>query len=578
MRENSQLRRRAQNSLRRLGIATVRSLALVVPLGLFLQQATAWGAFSPSAEGASVAAATDHQEATMAALDAMSQGGNAIDGAIAAALVLGVASPSGSGLGGGGFALVYSARDKKVTALDFREAAPAALEGEKLLTSKGAGRGVAVGIPGEPAGLEWLQKKFAKRSLADDAKRAVTLAEDGVYVSRHLADAAQKAGSRIAPGTELGLALLPLGQPAAFASKIRRPDLAATLRSYGREGSRAIYTGKAAERIAQTVKDAGGSMTVEDLASYKVIERAPLSRTVDGKTVYTMPAPSAGGLMLLETLLMHGTGQGSALATAGMGSSNYYHLLAETMRGAIADRARLAGDPLLVPDVDAAYARALEPAQLAARKARIDANKTLAPTDFQTREQGTTHLIVTDQEGNVVSLTTTVNAAFGSGLTVRGMGLLLNDELDDFSSADDVRGFGVIGLGPNRPQPKARPVSSMTPTIITDANGPILVAGGSGGTRIATGVTQAVLGRMLWNLDPMAAVSMPRIHVGLNQGILLERDVPDDVRKALEAKGERPLPESGTAAIHMIAFEREGAKTRILAGADPRKGSFAAAR
>lgn len=514
----------------------------------------------------------------MAALEAMGQGGNAIDGAIAAALVLGVASPSGSGLGGGGFALVYSARDKKVTAVDFRETAPAALDAEKLTSTKGPGRGAAVGVPGEPAGLEWLQKRFAKRSLADDAKRAVTLAEDGVYVSRHLADMTQKSGARMAPGTELGLALLPLGRPVPFASKIRRPDLAATLKAYGREGSKVIYTGKSAELIAKTVKDAGGTMTAEDLANYKVVERAPLMRLVEGKTVYTMPAPSAGGLMLLEAMLMHGTGPTSALATAGMGSSGYYHLLAETMRGAIADRARLAGDPLVVPDVDTAFARALEPAQLAARKARIDANKTLAPTDFQTREQGTSHLIVADKEGNVVALTTTVNAAFGSGLTVRGTGILLNDELDDFSSADDVRGFGVIGLGPNRPQPKARPVSSMTPTIITDGSGPILAVGGSGGTRIATGVTQAVLARFLWNVDPMTAISMPRFHVGQGSGILVERDIPDEVRKGLEARGERPVPENGGCAIHMVAFERDGGQTRILAGADPRKGGFAAAR
>jgi gamma-glutamyltranspeptidase / glutathione hydrolase len=561
-------------------------------------EGVAEAAFPPSAQGSHVAVVTDHIDATRAAMDVLSAGGSAADAAVVAALVVGVVSPSGSGLGGGGFAVTYRAKENQATSFDFRESAPAALAPDKLLAAKGPRRGQSIGVPGEPLGLETLHARYGKHKLSALTEIAAKIAENGFYVSRHLAEAAQRSGARMAPGSEVSAALFPNGQGAAFAAKVTRPQLAATLRTFGREGARAFYTGSLQASILASAKAAGSGMEASDLSSYQVVERIPLVREIAGKRVVTMSAPSAGGLMLLEVLGMYGGTQTSPLYAMGFGSSDYYHAIAEAMRGALADRVRLAGDPSFETGIDEAYGKALEPAQLAARKQRIEPTKTHQSPEFKTREGGTSHIVVVDNDGNAVALTTTVNSAFGSGIAVNGAGFLLNDELDDFSGPDEVAGFGVVGLGPNRPRPKARPVSSMTPTIVVGPQGVELVVGGSGGPRIATGVAQATLCRMVFGLDPTACVSAPRIHVSGGVGILLEREIPIDTKKALEAKGEQATLESGPpTGIHMIAIERTPPKTmqgeapgkrsekdetaqpiRILAAGDPRKGGFASAR
>jgi gamma-glutamyltranspeptidase / glutathione hydrolase len=543
-------------------------------------------AYPPSAEGATMAVATDNADATRAAMDVLAAGGNAVDGAIAAALVLGVVNPTASGIGGGGFALVWSAKDKKATSFDFRETAPASYKAEALYPPQKPGepprdrwkftgpRGVVVGVPGEPAGLELLSKRYGKKSLAEDTAPAVTLANRGFLLNKHTAEVLRMVHARIQGVPSLAASFLPGGAPAAFGTRIRRPDLAATLARFGATGRKAIYEGDTAQKIVDSVRGAGGTMTLDDLAGYQVKERAPLSRTIDGRTVYTMPAPSAGGLMLLETLQMFGANKSSSLTAMGFGSSQYLHTVAEAMRGAFADRARLAGDPDLDRNVDKAFEAALDPAQLEARKAKIDPQKTHAPVEFKTNEKGTSHLVVADAEGNVVTLTTTVNGPFGASIVAGDTGVLLNNELEDFSSADDVKAFKLADGGPNRPRPKARPVSSMTPTIVVESGAPILALGGSGGTRIATGSTQAALARLVFDLDPNACVASPRIHT---QGadLMVDREIANDVRWGLQARGEtvKDEPFQGSA-IQMIAWQRG----RVLAASDPRKAGFSMAR
>ena len=573
-------------------LVALAAAAALVALHLAAFPGASSAAYPPSAQGLTAAATTDHSEATRAALDVMAAGGNAADGAVAAALVLGVVNPSASGMGGGGFALVFTASDAKVTVLDFRETAPASFSADDLWPAKKATdpmpldrfgwtgpRGGSAGVPGEPAGLELLARCFGKRSLAADAAPAVSLASKGFYLSRHAAEVAATFKERIATVPSLASSFLPAGAPAPFASRVRRPELAATLARYGAEGKRAIYDGPTAQKIVDAVRKSGGTMTLADLGGYSVKERAPLSRTIDGRTIYTMPAPSAGGLMLLETLTMYGASRSSPLVALGFGSSAYLHTVAEVMRGAFADRARVAGDPDLEPAVDPAFQSALEPAQLAARRARIDPAKTHAPIDFKTKEHGTSHLVVTDSAGNVVTLTTTVNGPFGSAIVAGDTGLLLNNELDDFTTADDAKVFGLKDGGPNRPHPRARPVSSMTPTIVVEGGRPILALGGSGGTRIATGATQAALARLLFNLDPNACVSHPRIHT---QGptLLVDAEIASDVRAGLAARGESVKDETFQgSAIQMIAWDRTpNAPVKILAAADPRKGGLAVAR
>ena len=548
-------------------------------------------AYPPSAEGRAFAVATDSADATRAALDVLARGGNAADAAAAAALALGVVSPAASGIGGGGFALVHTAKDKKTVALDFRETAPSSFGPEVLFPPRKPGepapdrwawtgpRGGAVGVPGEPAGIELLVSRYGRKSLSEDAAPAVALARDGFVLGKHATEVASAFRVRLESMPSLAQGLLPGGAPAPLGARVRRPDLAATLQRFGAEGKRAIYEGATAQKIETAVARAGGTLTRADLAAYEVKERAPLVRTIDGRTIVTMPAPSAGGLMLLETLGMFGATPSSSLAQQGFGSSGYLHVVAEAMRGAFADRARIAGDPDVEPGVVAAYEAALDPAQLAARKARIDATKTRAPTEFKTREQGTSHLVVADGEGNVVSLTTTVNGPFGASVVAGDTGILLNNELDDFSAPEDLRAFGVEGGGPNRPRPRARPVSSMTPTIVLEGGKPILAVGGSGGTRIATAVTQATLARLLFDLDPSACVGHPRIHVqGLD--LLVDKEVAPDVRVSLGARGESVKDEPfGASGVQMVAWSRpSGGRVHMLAASDPRKAGFAAAR
>jgi gamma-glutamyltranspeptidase / glutathione hydrolase len=409
--------RGAALSLRSLTRAS-QALALALPIGLAVAF-PARAAYLPSAEGNGLAVASDHAEATRAALEALHAGGNAADGAIAAALTLGVVGPNASGLGGGGFALVYVAKERRSYAIDFRETAPGEMSTDGIVERAAhddpARRGVAIGVPGEPAGLEWLSKRFARRSLAADAATAAALARDGFAASRTVLRSVDWAHEEIS--TSPGLAtefLLPGGATIPFGRVVRRPDLAQTITRFGAEGAKPFYQGDIAAEIARAARGVGGALSLADLAAYEPKERDPLSRKIDGRTVVTFPAPSAGGLMLVELLTMFGASRTSPLAPMGFESSAYLHTIAEGIRGALADRARIAGDPDLEPGVGPAYERALDPQQLAARRARIDPTHTHAAPEFRLREQGTSHVVVADREGNVISLTTTVNEAVGA--------------------------------------------------------------------------------------------------------------------------------------------------------------------
>ena len=554
-------------------------------LELFLPGRSSLAAHPPSAEGSHIAVATDHADATRAAFSVLAAGGNAADAAITAALALGVVSQSSSGIGGGGFAMIFSAKDKKITVVDFRETAPAKIDVEALYArdwknEDPAKRGVSVGVLGEPAGLEWISQKFGKRSLADDAAPAVALADRGFFIGRNMANIVGFMKDRFAVSPEITAQYAPGGTPVGYGALVRRPELARTLARFGAEGSKPFYTGDIAQKLVQAARAYGSQMEASDLSSYKVIERAPLERTIDGRTIATMPAPSAGGLMLLETLTMYGAGASSPLKAMGFGSSAYFHSMAEAMRGAIGDRVRVASDPELEPHTTAAFDAALDPKQLAARKRRIDVRKTHKASDFRIREQGTSHLVTADAEGNVVLITTTVNAPFGARIVAGDTGIVMNDELDDFTRPKDNAGFGVVGLGPNRARPGARPVSSMVPTIVLENGAPILAIGGSGGERIATEVTQMTVCRLVFGLDPNACLASSRIHVSSGPEMTVEPDLPEDVRAGLKARGEtlKELALPIQPAVQMIAWDRAGGGTRMLATSDPRKAGFAAAQ
>jgi gamma-glutamyltranspeptidase/glutathione hydrolase len=547
------------------------------------------------------AVATENATATRVGIEALRSGANAVDTAISIALTLGVVQPASSGIGGGGFALVWDAAQRKVTALDFREVAPGAIDPAELEYRPKeviqSGRGRMIGVPGEVAGLAELHRRFGRRSFAEDAAPAIAVAEQGYATSDHLARLAVAFHAQINYSSPIKALFKPDGYAVGVGRRIVNRDLASTLRRIGAEGPKAFYEGEVAAEIVKAARQTGSAMSLSDLRAYRPVEREPLKVEWEGNTVYTMPPPSAGGLLLAETLGMFGKAD---LEPLGFGSGAYNHLLAETFRGAIVDRMRAIGDPGFVKtDVSALVSQG----RLRNRRAEIARDRTRAAPRFVLREHGTAHFVVVDAQGNVVSLTTTINDAFGSLVSTETTGVILNDELDDFttkaaaavfqsnatrtpeslsdapSNASKVPASSTDTAGPNQPRPFARPTSSMTPTLAFRDGLPVLAVGGSGGLRIATGVTQALLARMVFAVPVTDCVAVPRVHTPTDETspvIEIDENVSESVVQDLRSRGETVRLGPNYSAVQMVAFDRgPGGAMRLSAASDPRKGGVA---
>ena len=525
---------------------------------------------APAQRAARAAAATENELATREALAQMRAGGNAVDAAITAALVAGVASPTSSGIGGGGFALVWMAADQKVTTLDFRETAPKdidvrALENRPLPAAE---RGKLTGTPGEVAGLFELHRRHGKRAWKDVVEPAVRIATTGFPINPHLG--ASLVGSQKDLRADPGISgiFYPGGKPAAVGSLVKNTKLAATLKRIAAEGAPGFYSGVTATDVVKAARSVGGALTQADLDTYKPVTRSALHVRWEGHDIYTMPAPSAGGMMLAQTLKLFTKAE---LVKYGWQTGVFQHALAEGMRGAIADRMRYLGDPdQQKVDLDGL----LSDQRMAVRKKTIALDRTHASPRFGLEEHGTHHLVTADAAGNVVSLTTTVNRVFGTKLTGVDSGVVLNDEMDDFAKQKDVAPFGMKE-SPNRPRPGARPVSSMTPTLVVKDGRVVFALGGSGGTTIATNVTQLLVGRLAFGKSPAELVKSARFYVPtLGSSILLEKGAAqtlvDDLTWRGESVGTMPFTTSG---VQMLAID----KGRVLPASDPRKHGSAKA-
>lgn len=510
------------------------------------------------------AVATENETASRAALSVLDAGGNAVDAAVTAALAAGVAAPSSSGLGGGGFALVFDAKRGEVTALDFRETAPAgidiaAFERRPLPPSE---RGKLAGTPGEPAGLWELHRRFGRKRWAEVVAPAARIARDGYPVSAHLARAASSMAAQLSADAPLSSLYLPGGHPVSAQVRLKNRLLASTLQRLSQEGARAVYEGPIASELAALSRSAGGALTTEDFARYRTVERPPLQVSWEGYRVFTMGPPSAGGLLLAEVL---GTFTAAELRALGQGSGAYQHAVAEAMRAALADRALHVGDPDKVRvDVSAL----LDPKRLAERRRSISPDKTRPISRIVQEDHGTHHLVTADADGNVVALTTTVNNAFGSLLSGPTTGVVLNDQLDDFTPQRLSAGLGVASP-PNRPRPGARPVSSMTPTLVVRDGAVVVALGGSGGMTIAPNVTQVLLSSLVFGASPARAVEAPRFGVPfLGSTLTLDARVPAELRADLEHRGETVSTERFSGhAVQLIAID----KGRKVPASDPRK-------
>ncbi len=521
---------------------------------------------------ARVALTTENAVSTREGLAELAAGGNAVDAIVRAVLVAGIVSPSSSGLGGGGFAMVWRAATREPYVLDFRESAPAAIDGPAFEARpfKPEERARATGVPGELAGLWQLQHDLGKRQWRDVVLPAARVAETGFPVSQHLANASASPWSKLA-WTDAGLAGLffPAGKPISAGKSLKNPKLARTLRRLAAEGKAPFYEGELGRELIATATAKGGALSATDLRDYRPLSRSAIHVSWEGYDVYTMPLPSAGGLMLAETLGMYSKAE---LQRMGQGTAVFQHTLAEAMRGALSDRMRFLGDPdFEKPDLPAL----LDPQRLAARKRSISTERTQAVPRFQENEHGTHHLLAIDAEGNLASITTTVNNAFGAKLSAPSSGIVLNDELDDFTKQKDVAPFG-LAQSPNRPRPGARPVSSMTPTLVVKDGKIAFALGGSGGQLIATNVTQLLLQRLAFGLSPGALVKLPRFAVpSSGPSMLLEAGAEKSLLDDLAWRGEvTEIMKQNASAVQIIAVD-DGV---VSAAADPRKYGSALAQ
>ncbi len=531
--------------------------------------------FSPSVRAqkspAQLAVATENGQATRAALKVMQKGGNAIDAAVVATLVAGVASPNSSGIGGGGFALVWVAQSKAPYLIDFRETAPpgldtAAFEARPLPDEK---RGKLVGIPGEVRGLYELHQRLGTRPWSELVMVAANLAQRGFIVEKHLANMLGYGKKSLPADPNLAAVFYPGGRPAGFGALVKNPKLGATLARIAGEGPVALYEGTIARDLVEAVNAFGGTFSELALKQYRPVERTPLHVRWEGYDVYTMPPPSAGGLMVAQALKLFTKQE---LLQLGFNTGAYQHLLAEALRGSIADRMRYLGDP---DHQKIDLERLLSSRRMAARKAKFALERTHMLPRFGLEEEGTHHLVTADAAGNVVALTTTVNRLFGAKFTGKKSGIVLNDELNDFTSVKDVKPFGMT-QSPNRARAMARPLSSMTPTIVVKRNQPVLALGGSGGPTIATNVTQLLLSNLVFGNTPEQAVKAARFYVPTRRtSILLEPKVPSALHEDLKWRGEivGTMPFM-TSAVQMIAIDGQ----RKRAASDPRKHGSAVVR
>jgi gamma-glutamyltranspeptidase/glutathione hydrolase len=462
---------------------------------------------------------TDNTLGTKVGRDVLAGGGNAVDAAIATAFALAVTFPEAGNIGGGGFAVVRSRGQSY--ALDFRETAPGAASRDMYVDSAGVLRSDArdgiksVGVPGSVAGLWELYGKLASKKIswADLVAPAIALAEVGFVVDDDFVDA--KMGKRLAKYPGSAALFLPSGQPPTQGSTWRNPDLAGVLRRIAQAGPKGFYEGATADAIVAEMKADGGLVTSADLRQYQAKWRTPLEFSYRGQRLISMPPPSSGGVTM--AMICHIL-EGYDLGAMGFESAPELHYVFEAMRRAFAARNAKLGDPDFVK-------MPLE--ELLSDRWATEQRKTIAldratPSSAIATDGGmsgggphTTHFSVVDAEGNAVALTTTVNWWFGSAVTVRGAGFVLNNEMDDFASVPGTaNGFGLVQGEANAIAPRKRMLSSMSPTIVTNPDGRVtLVLGGAGGPTIITAVLQEMLGVVDFHQSIGAAAYAPRFHM-----------------------------------------------------------------
>jgi len=504
-----------------------KALSTILCFALLLSAAparlTSNAASRPPVRGKSGMVSSVSKIASQVGVDVMKRGGNAIDAAVAVGLALAVVWPSAGNIGGGGFMVIRLANGK-ATAIDYREMGPAAAQrntymdnkGEYIKDSSTLGH-KAAGVPGAVAGMAYALEKYGKLKWADVAEPARKLAADGFPVWHQLERSLKGSSDGLSHYPESKRIFLRDGKPYETGETFRQPELAATLARTIKEGPQEFYTGKTAQLIEASMKNAanGGKpwMTVEDLKNYRAVEREPLRSTYRGHEIITMPPPSSGGIALIEMLNIL---ERYDLKTLGAASSQETHLKVEAMRRAFADRSEFLGDPdfVKVPVaglISRKYADKLAATIDPQRASTSQEVKNGDPIPYESEE--TTHYTVVDKEGNVVTTTTTLNLSFGNKVTVEGAGFLLNNEMDDFAPVPGkANAFGLIQGENNAVAARKRPLSSMTPTIVLKGGKLWFATGSPGGPTIINTVLQNIINIIDHGMDIQQAIDWPRVH------------------------------------------------------------------
>jgi gamma-glutamyltranspeptidase/glutathione hydrolase len=508
-------------------------------------------------------------------------GGNAVDAAVAVGFALAVTHPFAGNLGGGGFMLIRFA-DGRTTFIDFRERAPEKSSRNMYLDAKGALTKDSIegwrssGVPGTVRGFEMAVSKYGQKTWTENMAPAVELASKGFPVSYALAEGL-KGSADLASSPESKRIFQKNGAFYDVGETLVQPELAQTLERISKNGPNEFYEGETAKRFAEEMTKNGGLISLADLKNYRAIERTPLQGKYRNYTVITAPPSSSGGIALLEML---GILEGTGYEKGGPGSASAIHYAAEAMRRAYADRNTYVGDPDFVK---VPIAGLLDPAYLAKLRASIDPERATPSDNVRpgkpagSERMETTHYSVVDSEGNAVAVTYTLNGGFGNGITVPGLGFLLNNEMDDFATKPGSPNmYGLVQGEVNAVAPGKRPLSSMTPTIVLKDGKLFMTAGAPGGSRISTAVAQVILNVIDFGMNVQDAVDAPRFHHQWQPDKLsIERGISPDTVALLKGRGYDVDYAPGVILAQVAAIVSEGGW--LQGGSDGRSATGKAA-
>ncbi len=516
--------------------------------------------------------------ASKVGLQILQDGGNAVDAGVAVGFALAVTLPRAGNIGGGGFMMIHDAKSDKTVALDYRERAPSKAFRDMYLNADGDAdpvlsrfHGLAVGVPGTVAGLIKALDEYGTMDLKDVMAPAIDLAKNGVIVTAEFSDSLINLEERLKKWNSTKKVFYKGDEYYQAGDILKQPELAATLEKIANEGAKGFYEGEVAEKIVKAINDADGIMSLEDLASYEAKFRDVVEGNYRGYKIVSMPPPSSGGAHIIQMLNIL---EDFPISQMGHNTSNTIHVMSEAMKLAYADRAEYLGDtdfvevPLsgLTSKDYAKELRGTMPRYTASDSSKIKQGN---PIPYESDE--TTHFSIVDKDGNAISNTYTLNFSYGTGLVAEGTGVLLNNELDDFSAKPGVpNGYGLIGGDANAVAGNKRPLSSMSPTLVFDDNGLFLVTGSPGGSRIITTVLQIIMNVIDHDMNIAEATHATRIHhQWLPDEIRVEKDLNKDTINLLKQMGHKVVVKAVMGSTQSIMRNADG----LFGSSDPRRST-----